>query len=159
MECPVPIDISGIRQQNEIYFNFVSFFAKNLRNFFLIYCLSPQKWYFAEEINRLGIAPLMDSLRDIGEFPLLDSNWDPRRFSWEHTAGRIHGTQGLRFLIDCYITPHVENSSRWEGKLGDDVPLVFSLFHFRYVLEVIGANFPFWKFFDKRKSLILVWPA
>lgn len=71
-------------------------------------------WYLkSDEIEKIGIQPVINTLNTLGGWPVLRGNqWDERNFNWSETIQKLHGLGNKNSAMFSYsLTPNVKNIS------------------------------------------------
>lgn len=72
------------------------------------------KFLSSGAIEARGVQPLLDMLRRLGGWPVLDANnWDEKSFSWEQSVYKFRDAgYSVDYFIDFSISVDVKNSTK-----------------------------------------------
>ena len=67
---------------------------------------------FVDELARRGSEPLLNLLRDLGGWPVLEPNWNESTFDWLKTMARLRLFNN-DILVTEWVGPDIKNSDQY----------------------------------------------
>ena len=67
--------------------------------------------YILDELDNTGSKPLLDLIKQVGGWPLLDPSWDESQFQWEELYVALR-KMNLKPLIDVSVGTDDKDSTR-----------------------------------------------